>query len=303
MLWLNYHHLYYFWVLAREGRLSKASAELSLAQSTVSKQLHQFQEVLGQQLLVKRGRRLVLTEAGQVAFRYADSIFGLGRDLLHALSHEATGRRVRVAVGVADAVPKLTAQRALEGVLLGSPGVRLVCREGRPERLLADLATGELDLVLSDSPGSALLRVKAHSHLLGQSSTTFYAVAEMARRYRSGFPDSLAGAPMLLPTESSQLRRSIDEWLSNQGLQPDIVGEFDDSALLHAFGFRGLGLFPAPTALSEELRRQYSVEPVGQVVDVTESLFATTLEKNVSDPSIQAIFAAARSSLGPPKEA
>jgi LysR family transcriptional activator of nhaA len=291
MEWVNYHHLLYFWLVARKGSLARASAELGLAQSTVSKQIHLFERVLGYDLFAKR---LVLTESGRVVFRYADEIFNLGREMLDTLRDRPVGKPLRVTVGIADAVPKLIAERVLAPALMLAGPVRLVCREDKPDRLLADLAIHELDVILTDAPASPNVKVRAFNHLLGESAIAFFGRADLARKYRRGFPGSLDGAPVLLPTENTVLRRSLDQWLEAQGLRPNVVGEFEDSALLQVFGLKGVGLFPASLVIAREVQTQYRVQAIGTVPDVRERLYALTVERRIKHPAVVAICETAK---------
>jgi len=294
MEWLNYHHLLYFWTAAREGSLTRACAQLLLAPSTVSKQIRELEAALGHALFERRGRRLLLTESGRVTYRYAEEIFGLGRELQVTLKDRPAGRPVRLSVGVADVVPKLIAQRVLESVGRSGAPVRLVCREDKPDRLIAELALHNLDVVLSDSPAPPHVNVKAFSHLLGDYSVTFFGKGEAAARHREGFPRSLNGAPLLLPTENTMLRRTLDDWMEAEGIRPAIVGEFEDSALLMAFGQRGAGLFPAPSPIAAEVERQYRVQEVGVLPGVRERLYAVSVERRIKHPAVAAIRDAAR---------
>jgi LysR family transcriptional regulator, transcriptional activator of nhaA len=293
MEWINYHHLLYFWLVAREGSLARASGELRLAQSTVSKQIHQLETTLGNALFAKSGRRLVLTESGRVVFRYAEEIFGLGREMVDTLKDRPVGKPLRVTVGVADIVPKLVAEHVLAPALKLSERVRLICREDKPDRLLADLALHELDVILTDAPPSPQVKVRAFSHLLGASEIAFFGRPELASKYRRDFPSSLNGAPVLLPTENTVMRRSLEQWFESRGIRPDIVGEFEDSALLNVFGLRGAGLFPAASVISRELETQYKVRPVGTVSGVQERLYAVTVERRIKHPAVAAICDAA----------
>ena len=242
MEWLNYHHLLYFWNVAREGGLTRACAKLLLAPSTVSKQIHELEDVLGHQLFKKSGRRLVLTESGRVTYRYAEEIFGLGRELQSTLKDRPVGRPMRLSVGVADVVPKLIAQRVLESARSLREPVRLVCREDKPDRLIAELALLNLDVILTDSPAPPHVNVKAFSHLLGEYSITFFGKPEAASRLSAGFPGSLNGAPLLLPTENTMLRRSLDLWLSSSDLRPNGRGRVRGQRPAH--GFRPAGRRP-----------------------------------------------------------
>jgi LysR family transcriptional activator of nhaA len=236
----------------------------------------------------------VLTESGRVVLRYAEEIFGLGRELQNTLKDRPVGRPLRLSVGVADVVPKLIAQRVLERALSMGQPVRLVCREDKPDRLVAELALHNLDVILSDSPVSPHVKVKAFSHLLGEYGITFFGVPVMASRYRKAFPKSLEGAPLLLPTENTMLRRSLDRWMDDASIRPDIIGEFEDSALLMTFGQRGAGLFPAPSPIAAEVARQYDVVPVGVIPGVREQLYAVSVERQIKHPAVAAVCDAAR---------
>lgn len=295
MEWLNYHHLLYFWSVVREGSLSRASEKLRLAQSTVSKQIHQFEEVLGHELFTKSGRRLVLTDSGRVVFRYADEIFNLGREMLGTLSDRPIGKPIRVTVGLADVVPKTVAERVLAPALEFSGPTRLICKEGKQEPLLSALALHELDVVLSDTPAGPDSTIRAFNHLLGESDISFFGTEALARKYRRGFPSSLSDAPLLLPTENTALRRSIDHWLDAEGLRARIVGEFEDSALLNVFGQRGGGLFPAVSILSSDIEAQYKVKTVGRIQGIKERLFAITVDRKIKHPVVDVICEKAKS--------
>jgi len=295
--WVNYHHLLYFWLVVREGSLARASAELRLAPSTVSKQLHQLEDVLGHALFTKSGRRLVLTESGRVVFRYADEIFGLGREMLDTLRDRPVGKPLRVTVGIADVVPKLVAERVLAPALTLAGPLRLICREDKPERLLADLAIHEFDVILTDAPANPSVKVRAFNHLLGESEIGFFGRRDLAGKYRRGFPASLTGAPMLLPTENTVLRRSLEGWLEAKGIRPDIVGELEDSALLQVFGMRGVGVFPASMVVAREVEAQYRVRFIARVPEVSERLYAVTVERRIKHPAVAAICEAAKSIL------
>jgi LysR family transcriptional activator of nhaA len=298
MEWLNYHHLLYFWTVAREGTIARAGAELRLAQPTISGQIRQLESALGDRLFARRGRNLVLTETGRVAYRYADEIFSLGRELMDAVKGRAPGRPLRLLVGVADVVPKPVARLLLEPALhLGQP-VRLVCREDRPvEDFLAQLAVFALDVVLADAPAGPGIPLKAFSHLLGESGTTFFASKRLAAARREGFPKSLEGAPLLLPGEGSSLRRVLDQWIFSQDVRPFIAGEFDDPALMNVFGEDGVGIFAAPTILEAELHRRYRVEVVGRVESLRQRFYAISVERKLKHPAVIAIRESARRDL------
>jgi LysR family transcriptional activator of nhaA len=229
-----------------------------------------------------------------VAFRYADEIFGLGREMLDTLSDRPVGRPLRVTVGIADVVPKLLAERVLAPALQLAGPIRLVCKENTPDRLLADLALHEFDLILTDAPASPNVKIRAFNHLLGTSEIAFFGRADLARKYRRGFPSSLDRAPMLLPTENTMLRRSLDQWFEARGLRPNVVAEFEDSALLNVFGQRGIGLFPAASVTAHEVQTQYEVRLIGKASTVRESLYAVTVQRRIKHPAVIAICETAK---------
>ena len=297
MRWLNYHHLLYFWTVAKEGSIARASQSLRLAQPTISGQIRALEESLGEKLFRREGRRLVLTDVGQVAFRYAEEIFQLGRELTDTLHGRPTGRPMRLVVGVADALPKLIAYRLIEPALRLADPVHVVCREDRPERLLAELASHGVDIVLSDAPAPAAAALRAFNHPLGECGVSFFAVQGLADRLRAGFPGTLDGAPFLLPSETSALRRALDAWFDRNGVRPRIVGEFDDSALLKAFGEAGAGAFAAPSVLEAPIRDQYGVQLVARVDELRERFWAISVERKLQHPAIVAISHAARTEL------
>ncbi len=295
--WINYHHLLYFWLVAREGSLARAGAELRLAQSTISKQIHQFEDMLGHKLFTKRGRRLVLTDSGRVVLRYAEEIFSLGREMLDTLRDRPIGKPLRVTIGIADVVPKLVAERFLAPALTLAEPVRIVCREDTPDRLLAELALHDLDVILTDAPANPNVKVRAFSHLLGQSEIGFFGHPDLVDKYREEFPTSLNAAPMLLPTEDTMLRRSIDQWLDSNNVRPDIIGEFEDGALLKVFGARGIGVFPASMTVAREVEEQYKVKAIGIASNVCERLYAVTVERRIKHPAVVAICEAAKAEV------
>lgn len=296
-MWLNYHHLLYFWTVVREGSVVKAAATLRLSQPTVSSQVRALEEAFGEPLLSRVGRRVVPTEAGQLVFRYADEIFALGRELVSTMQGATTGRPLRLQVGVTDVLSKLVAYRLLAPALTLPDPVRMVCREDRVERLLAALAVHDLDLVLSDTPVPPTVRVQAYSHLLGESDVTVFAVPALATRLKRKFPGSLSGAPMLWPGEGTVLRRQLDDWVRRAQVQPQIVGEFQDSALMKAFGEHGAGAFAAPTVLAADLRRQHGVVPVGRLHEVRERFYVISSERRIKHPAVMAIVDQAREEI------
>ena len=291
---LNYHHLRYFWTVARLGSIARATKELHLTQPAISAQLRTLEVSLGEQLFARSGRALTLTEVGRLVFRYADEIFTTGRELQETLGGHSVGRPARLTVGIVDALPKLLAYRLLEPAMAMPEPIRLVLREDKPERLLADLAIHALDLVLSDAPVPATVRVRAHSHLLGESGVTIFGARALAAAHRRRFPRSLNDAPFVAPTDNSVLRRSLDAWFARQGVHPLIVAEIEDSAVLKVFGQRGLGLFAGPTVLEREIRRQYGVLVVGRIDVVRERFYAITAERKLTHAAVLAITRAAR---------
>jgi len=297
MEWLNYHHLLYFWMVAKEGSVTAAAETLRLSQPTISGQVKQLEEALGERLFRRVGRNLELTEMGKVAHRYADEIFTLGQEMQDLFSGRIARRQERLTIGVSDLVPKLILYRLIEPALTLEPPVRVVCREDKTDRLLAELSIHDLDLVLAEAPIAGQASVRAFNHLLGETGVTFFAVPAMAGRYREGFPSSLDDAPLLVPTENTLLRRSLEHWLTDQGIRPRIVAEFEDSALLKAFGSEGAGVFPGPTAIEGQICDVYRVEPVGRTTDVRERFYAITVERRIKHPAVRLISDMAKARL------
>jgi LysR family transcriptional regulator, transcriptional activator of nhaA len=293
MEWLNYHHLLYFWTVARNGTIARAAEELRLSQPTISNQLKSLEESLGVKLFDRQGRRLVLTDVGRTVQRYADDIFRTGRELQLAVKGRPTGERVRFSVGVADVIPKAVAERLLRPAVDKVPDLTLACREGPLPQLLAALALHELDVVLSDSPASETVKVKAFNHLLGECGIGFLASPALAP-LKKKFPRSLDGAPALLPAAGTSLRRGLDAWFEGQGVRPLVVGEFDDRALLEAFGGRGLGFFAVPTVIESEVCQQMGLVSIGRTDDVREKYYAITVERRLRHPAVVALADVAR---------
>lgn len=287
--WLNYHHLLYFWTVVREGSVVRAAEKLRLAQPTVSSQVRALEHALGERLFTRVGRRLVPTDVGQVVYRYADEIFSLGREMVDTVRGRGAGRPARLVVGVADALSKLIAYRLVAPVLALPGPIRVVCREGPTEKLLAQLALHEVDVVLSDTPVPPTVRVKAYNHLLGECGLTFFAAPRLARRLKRRFPASLAGEPFLLPGEGTVLRRQLEDWLQQAGVRPSVVGEFDDLALMKVFGENGVGAFAAASAIEPEIRRQYRVVPIGRVESIREQFYAISAERRLKHPAVAVI--------------
>jgi LysR family transcriptional regulator, transcriptional activator of nhaA len=297
MEWLNYHHLLYFWVVAREGGLVPAGKVLRLSHPTLSAQIHALEDQLGEKLFTKVGRKLSLTEMGTVVFRYADEIFSLGREMVDTVKGRATGKPLRLNVGVVDVVSKLVVRRLLKPALnLGEP-VRIICQEDNYDRLLADLALHTLDIVLSDAPVPTGSGIRAFNHLLGETGLTFFGTKDLVGAHKRGFPKSLNGAPMLLPLEGLALRRSLNQWLDQQDLKPRVVAEFEDSAQMKVFGADGLGIFAAPTTVESEVIEQYRVSVLGRVDEVRERFYAISADRRLKHPAVVAILNAARHEL------
>jgi LysR family transcriptional activator of nhaA len=294
--WLNYHHLLYFWTVAREGSVSAAAERLHLSRATISGQIRQLERALGNRLFNQVGRRLVLTEFGATVLHHADEIFAAGDELQRAV-RGATGEARRLVVGVPDVLPKLVVFRLLEPAFELPEPPRVVCREGKLDDLLGDLALHRLDLILSDSPLDASVSIRGFNHKLGECGVTFFAHPPLAKKLRREFPNSLNGAAILLPAERTTLRRLLDRWFEDTRIAPTIVAEFEDSALLKVFGQAGRGAFPAPTIIEEQIIRQYNVEEIGRVESVRERFFAISVERKLKHPAILAILRAARAEI------
>jgi LysR family transcriptional activator of nhaA len=295
--WLNYHHLLYFWTVVRTGSVAAASAELRLASPTISVQIRRLEEQLGEKLLRRSGRRVLPTEMGHAVFRYADEIFSLGRELLDMVRGRPTDRPMKLIVGVVDAMPKSIAHVLIEPALRLGGRVRIVCREATPEQLLAQLSVQTLDVVLADAPIGPGVNVRAYNHLLGETGVSFLGNATLARNHRRRFPRSLQGAPVLLPTTNTAMRRNIDQWLDTIGVRPDIVGEFEDSELLWEFGAAGDGVFPVPTVLERRLKRLHRVNVLGRTDGVRSRFYAISVERRLKHPAVVAICETARREL------
>jgi LysR family transcriptional regulator, transcriptional activator of nhaA len=300
MEWLNYHHLLYFWTVAKTGSIARACQELRLAQPTISGQLHALEDSLGEKLFARAGRGLVLTDVGQTVFRYADEIFSLGRELTDVLKGRPRGRPLRLVVGVADVLPKFLTHQILQPALAMAEPVRIVCHEDKTDRLLSELSSQGMDLVLTDAPLNAAVRVRAFNHLLGSCGVSLYASQALADRYRTGFPSSLDGAPFLLPMEACTLRRSLEQWFEANGIRPVVVGEFQDSALLKTFGQAGAGVFAVHAAIENQVQETFRVSLVGRADGLVERFYAISVERKLKHPAVVAISEAARTSLFAP---
>jgi LysR family transcriptional activator of nhaA len=294
---LNYHHLLYFWMVAREGTVARAAAKLRLAQPTLSGQIRALEGALNEKLFERAGRGLRLTEMGRLVFRYADEIFALGRELAESVRGQPTGRPLRLTLGVADGMPKLVAYRLIEPALSLKQPVRLVVHEQSTERLLAALVLRELDVVLTDRVAQPGVSVRVFNHLLGDCGATLFAAPRLAAKYRRRFPGALDGAPFLLPGATSTLRRGLEQWFEEQRIRPRIIGEFDDSTLIKVFGQAGAGVFAAPSIIESSVRKQYGVAVVGRLDSVRERFYAVSTERRLKHPGIIAITESARREL------
>jgi len=297
---INFKHLHYFWVVAQEGSITRAADRLGVAIQTISGQLSLLERQLGKALFNSQGRGLVLSEAGRVALGYADQIFQLGDALVEAIQSSDDEATLRLRAGISDGIPKLLAYRLLSRVTDMPADIRLICDEGEFETLLADLALHRLDVVLTDRAAPVGGNLKVFSTRLGDFATGLYATPDLAERYRSGFPGSLNGAPMLLPSRHTALRNRIDRWLESQGLRPKVVGEFEDSALLTTFGRGGLGIFPAPLALAEQVGTQLNAQSLGAMTGVSEQIYAISNERRIRHPAIEVLCGATTQPPGTP---
>ena len=297
MEWLNYHHLFYFWLTVKTGTVSAAAESLHLARPTVAAQIKDLEKSVGRKLFEKQGRGLVLTEFGQQVHQYADEIFALGHELREFIKTGHQGNRKRFVVGLPDVVPKHVVFELLKPALHMEDRPRTVCYEGKLNKLLADLALHKLDLVISDSPAPTTLEFKVYTHKLGECGMSMLATPSLAKKYKKDFPKSLTDAPCLLPTEHTAVRRSLDIWMDENEIFPDIIAEFEDSALLKVFGQAGEGIFPVPTAIEGIVRKQYGVHLVGRIPEVLDKFYAISAEKRVHHEATLLVVKQARNKL------
>ena len=290
---LNYKHLHYFWVVAHEGSMTRAAERLGVAVQTISGQLSLLERNLGRALFVSQGRGLALSDAGRAALGIADQIFQLGEALEEAVRTADSVSVLRLRAGISDGIPKLLAYQLLESVLAMPDDVRLVCSEGGFEPLLAELALHHIDLVLTDRPAPTGGNLKVFSTQLGDFAAGLFGSTALVERYAAGFPESLNGAPLFLPTRQNALRGRIDRWMEVVGIRPRIIGEFQDSALLTTFGRAGLGFFPAPLALAAQVASQLDAVPLGEMAGVSEQIYAISNERRIRHPAIEVLCAAA----------
>lgn len=292
---LNFNHLRSFWAVAREGSVTRAGQLLDLTQPTVSKQVAELEDSLGADLFQRTGRRLQLTETGRLVYGYADEIFSTAQSLRDAMrTRSEAARALKVVVGITDAVPTLLSRLVLEPGMALDQRVRMVCRLDKTERLLADLSIGALDVVVADAPLPSSARVKAYNHLLGECAVAAFGTDQLRARYQRGFPRSLDGAPVLVPTENVALRFALEQWFTSLRIRPDVVAEIEDGALLKVFAQARHGLFFAPSILRPQLRREYNVHQVGVIEEVTEQFFAISVERKIRHPAVASIVDNAR---------
>ena len=295
---MNFKHLHYFWAAAKAGGIVRAGEQLHISPQTLSGQIKLLEERLGCALFRKAGRGLELTDEGRLALGYADQIFALGAELEGKVGKARTGEQpLDFQVGIADAVPKAIAYRLLEPALAVSAHVRLICHEGKFQDLLGQLAVHRLDLVIADEPMSRQVSVKAFNHLLGATEMSFFAAPALKRTLTGPFPQCLDGAPMLLQGSWSAMRQRFDFWLAMHKLHPRVIGEFDDAALMKAFGGEGRGVFMTPTVLESETSAQYGVRVVGRTSELIEEFYAVSVERRITHPCVAAITDAAREQL------
>lgn len=297
MEWLNYHHLYYFWTVVREGGITAASRVLHVGRPSISMQIKSLEAFVGAPLFERRGRKLEPTETGRLVFSYAEEIFSAGRELVDAVRGREVGRPLRFRVGIADVMAKLVAFRLLEPTLDGDPPIVLECSEDSPRKLFGELAVHQLDLVLSDVPLSPGLDVRAYNHLLGESTISLFAAPRLVEGLAADFPASLEGAPMLLPGAQAAIRRSLEQWLEATGVRPRVVARFEDSALLKVFGQAGRGVFPAPTVVAGEVEEQYGVVRIAELEEVRDRFYAISPERRIRHPAVALLVDRAKAAL------
>jgi len=294
---INYKHLHYFLMVAREGGVARASERLHLTPQTISGQLSLLEDYLETKLFTRVGRNLELTETGRLVLSYADEIFSLGGELEEVIHQLPVDRPQLFRVGVVDVLPKSIAHRILQPALHMSNSVRMICRESSLDTLLAELAVHRLDLVLADRPIPSTVSSRGFSHKLGECGVAFFATEQLKQKLKDDFPRCLDGAPILLPSSGNQLRSGIDLWLDRQRIHPRLIAEFDDSALMKSFGQEGAGIFIAPAAIEAEVERQYQVKSIGLIDEVKEHFYAISVERRITHPVVSILFENARESL------
>jgi LysR family transcriptional activator of nhaA len=293
MKWVNHNHLYYFWRVAREGSVVKAAEALMVSQPTVSIQLKELEGALGHKLFERAGRGLRLTDAGRIALRYADEMFSLSREMVRSLEERRERRGGKLTVGVVDVIPKRVVRRLLAPALSADPGLRLICREDTGSRLLAELEEGRVDVVLSDAPIGTGVHVRGHNHLLIECGIAFLAKRELARKHRRGFPKSLSGAPLLLPSEHTTVRQALNGWFDGLRIHPEVVGEFDDTALMISIAQEGRGIFPIPRVAADGAEKELGMEVVGKTEEARQRFYAISREEEPGHGAVGVICAGA----------
>jgi len=294
---INYKHLHYFWAVATEGGVARASERLHLTPQTISGQLSLLEDHLGEALFTRVGRNLELTETGKLVLSYANEIFSLGSELEEVIHQLPGSRPQQFRVGVVDVLAKSIAHRILQPALQMPEAVRMICKEASLDMLLAELSVHKLDLVLTDRPIPATVSTRGFSHKLGECAVSFFCTQKLANTLSGGFPQCLHGAPLLLPSSGTQLRASIDQYLNKLHIHPQVIAEFDDSALMKAFGKEGAGIFIAPAVIATEVETQYEVATIGHIDEVKEHFYAITVERRVKHPVVSAVMATTRESL------
>jgi LysR family transcriptional regulator, transcriptional activator of nhaA len=297
MEWLNYHHLRYFWTVAKEGSLARAAAKLHVSPPSISEQIRELEGALGEKLFRREGRVNKLTDAGQVVFGYAEDIFALGRELLNTVKQRPGAKPTRLYVGVADSFPKLVTNEILKPVFSLPQAVHVICREGKLEDLVAQLAAHRLDIVLADEPASSSTNFKTFDHLLGETGTTFCAARDLAARLRRHFPKSLHDAPALLPAENTTLRRALETWFRELRIQPRVVAEFDDLALMKVMASEGRGFIAVPSVAEQDAVSHYGFQAIGRTEKCRVQFHAVTAERRITHPAVALITSLAQARL------
>jgi LysR family transcriptional activator of nhaA len=292
MDWLNYHHLRYFWTVAKEGSLASAAARLHVSQPSISEQIRELESSLGEKLFRRDGRKNVLTDAGQIVLGYAEEIFALGRELTNAVKQRPGTRTLRFMVGVADSFPKLVANEILKPVFAMPQPVQIICREGKIEELLPQLASHRLDIVLADEPPSSTVHFKTFTHPLGDSGTAFCAEQKLSAQLKRNFPRSLHGAPALLPSDNTSLRRAVETWFRSHSIRPRVIAECEDLALMNAMAVEGRGFIALPEVAMKDASEHYGFRVIGRAKDCRVQFHAVTAERRIAHPAAALITSA-----------
>lgn len=297
MEFLNYHHLRYFWVVAKEGGLRKAAEKMHVSQPTISAQIAALEGVVGEKLFRRGGRALALTEAGQHVLIYAEEIFSIGQDLLDSVKQRPTSRPLRLRLGVADALPKLVTYHIIKPIFSLPQLVQLSCWETKVSDMLVELTAYRLDLVLADEPASSGVTTNVFNHFLGECGVTFCAEPRLAAKLRRGFPKSLHGAPALLPMSNSGLRRSLEKWFHATGIRPRLAAEVEDPAFVNVLALQGLGFMTVPTLVAKEIVTRFGFRAIGRTDDCKQQFYAITPERKLAHPAVAAITSHAKAAL------